>query len=227
MGCCETRATGKDGMGKGFDLNDEERTLVKNYQDLNLLKEYLERLCQVTGWEVLVCKEDVVVEACERSIFTGQVPVVMGWVYLDFKAPLVLLEQLIVYRRDWDLTIEKAEMIETQENFKKFKIVQKFPLKNRVFFVKVFRFEYNGMLTFLTVNDSTEVNLDDSLELGWHHFSLIRVKDLGDKVIISHLFQIDSNFESKAFMKYILGNQLFEWLSNIRQKSFEIYQKVC
>lgn len=236
MGCCEARGTKKDSKMKSaeFDgkksvsadeevegLSNEEMLELKERKPLHLLDRYLTHLIGLSTWNTQINKKDIVIKTINNSIFTNSVPVVLGYLTFDFKVPHEIICKLIENDLRWDSSLVGCTVLNQGKACQVLRIVKKFPVKNRVFNVRRYFFEAAGSLNYLSVNENLPEN-DESLEKGWYHFSLVKIKDHNGKTCISQVLQIDNVQEPNIYLNYISGNELFEWLQRVKSKVLKL-----
>ena len=228
MGCCETRNKnfaneGRSGKWLVDDLlSDEERMRIRQYKDLELMIFYLDLLHKVDGWQEQVRRDDVVIKSIDKTLFTDDVPAVVGSVLLGLGGMQREVLEFIENDRDWDGSCEEYEVVQRGKYFKRVKMLKRFGMKRRVFFVKVMKCEENGFCSLLCFNNLTGDEDDGEVPIGWYHFSITRVQPVDDKVWVSHMEQVDGVYENSNYLAYSLGNNLFDWLAKLK---FELESK--
>ena len=239
MGCCEARGLTKGGKTKsgGFGggregsvleseedegLSSDELLRLKGGKPLDLLDKYLGHLLSLNTWNTLINKEGIVIKTIEGSVFTKSIPVVLGRLTFECEVPHGLLCGLIENNEDlaWDSSVGSCTVVDYRKGEEGFRVVRKFSGKKqktekRVFIVKRYFYEAAGSLNYLSVNEDLGEE-DLSVEKGWCHFSLVKIRDRKGKTLISQVFQIDSLQESNAYLNHVSGNELYEWLQKLR-----------
>lgn len=238
MGCCEARGHKKDPKTnfEGSDESDNfsvssvddsdslsrmEMIELKENKPLLLLDKYLNYLLNQTTWVTQINKKEIIIKSINKSIFTNNIPIILGYVNLEQKIPHSILRNLLEADQTWDQNLISSEVISQAKDYQILRIVKKFPIKNRFFIVRRYFYEKSGSLNYLSVNEDF-FEEDQGLERGWYHFSLVKIKDHNGKTYVSHLFQIDNVQESNIYLNYISGNELFEWLQKLKSKAIKL-----
>ena len=222
MGCCETRnkqfsvESQKNRLIVDNLITNEDRIKIKQYKDLELLVFYLDLLHKVDEWQEQVKRDDVVINSIDKTFFTDIVPAVVGSVLLELSGLQKEVLEFIENDREWDGSCESYEVVELDKYFKRVKMVKRFGIERRVFWVKVMKCEENGFCSLICFNSLKGGEDDGDLQKGWYHFSITRVKAVDDKVFVSHMEQVDGLYEKSNYLSYSLGNKLFDWLTKLK-----------